>query len=43
MDFYEILDQVIDLLEHHGGRVVEVLRDHVAGDDWIEFRYVVTK
>jgi SAM-dependent methyltransferase len=34
-------DAVVQLLEEHGGEVVDVERDHIAGDDWVEFRYFV--
>jgi hypothetical protein len=36
-------DAVANLLQEHGGEVVDIERDHIAGDDWMEHRFFVRK
>ena len=36
-------DVVLKLVEDHGGKIVDVERDFCAGDEWVGFRYYITK
>jgi len=36
-------ESLVEFLDAHGARILDVAEDHSSGEDWVSFRYCVKK